>query len=74
MVRINIDLPEETIRKLEVLKERFPDKSRAAQIRKAIDAYLDASISEQNNHAFGLWGDKKQDGLEYQNSLRKEWQ
>ncbi|WP_225815523.1 ribbon-helix-helix protein, CopG family [Photorhabdus antumapuensis] len=74
MVRINIDLPEETIRKLEILKERSPDKSRAAQIRKAIDAYLDANISEQNNSVFGLWGDKKSDGLEYQNNLRKEWQ
>ncbi|OWO79549.1 hypothetical protein B5C26_20475 [Photorhabdus luminescens] len=74
MVRINIDLPEETIRKLEILKERSPDKSRVAQIRKAIDAYLDTNISKQNNSAFGLWRDEKSNGLEYKNNLRKEWQ
>ncbi|TNH45031.1 hypothetical protein [Photorhabdus luminescens] len=74
VTRVNIDLPEEMIRALEILKERFPDKSCVEHIRKAVDAYLETNILEHSNSAFGLWKDKKLDGSEYQNSLREEWQ
>ncbi|MCC8466917.1 hypothetical protein [Photorhabdus bodei] len=73
MAGININLLEETIRKLEILEKCSPDKSRATQSRRAIDIYLDANIPEQNNSVFGLWGDKMLDGLEYQGKLREEW-
>ncbi|WP_054476330.1 hypothetical protein [Photorhabdus heterorhabditis] len=73
MVGINIHLLEETIRKLEIVEECSPDKSHAVQLRRAIDTYLDVNIPEQNSSVFGLWGDKKLDGLEHQGKLREEW-
>ncbi|AWK40187.1 CopG family transcriptional regulator [Photorhabdus laumondii subsp. laumondii] len=73
MVEININLLEETIKKREIVEKCSPDKSRATQSRRAVDTYLDANIPEQNNSVFGLWGDKKLDGLKYQGKLREEW-
>ncbi|MGH6871631.1 MAG: ribbon-helix-helix protein, CopG family [Rhizomicrobium sp.] len=47
--------------------------SRAAVIREAIEAYLLSDRREKAGDAFGLWGKRKVDGLEYQRKLRDEW-
>jgi hypothetical protein len=48
-------------------------KSRAALIRQAIDDYLDKHRSAGQEDAFGLWGNRKIDGMAYQRRLRREW-
>ena len=43
-------------------------------IRDAIDAYLTGRRRRgQGADAFGLWGNRKVDGLAYQEKLRGEW-
>jgi metal-responsive CopG/Arc/MetJ family transcriptional regulator len=47
---------------------------RAELIRQAVGAYLDkVRPADNSDDAFGLWKDKKIDGLAYQKKLRDEW-
>lgn len=48
-------------------------KSRAALIRLAIDDFLAKRRIRRVEEAFGLWGNKKVDGLAYQRRMRREW-
>ena len=43
------------------------------QSRTAIDNYLDRHHSEQAVDGFGLWGQRKEDGLAYQQKVRGKW-
>ncbi len=74
-MRILVDIPEPQLRELTRLSKRRK-VSRAAVIREALSAYLarQKSTTEKDmRNAFGLWGDHKIDGLEYQRKLRDEW-
>jgi hypothetical protein len=46
--------------------------SRAELVRRAIALYL-RHRGQQNADVFGLWTDRKIDGVEYQRTLRAEW-
>ena len=47
---------------------------RAELVRQAVGAYLDKiRPADTADDAFGLWKDKKVDGLAYQKKLRDEW-
>jgi metal-responsive CopG/Arc/MetJ family transcriptional regulator len=47
---------------------------RAELIRQAVSAYLEKiRPADNSDDAFGLWKDKKIDGLTYQEKLRNEW-
>ena len=47
---------------------------RAELIRQAVGAYLEkVRLADNSDDAFGLWKDKKSDGLAYQKNLRDEW-
>jgi metal-responsive CopG/Arc/MetJ family transcriptional regulator len=47
---------------------------RAELIRQAVSAYLEKiRPADNSDDAFGLWKDKKIDGLAYQKKLRNEW-
>jgi metal-responsive CopG/Arc/MetJ family transcriptional regulator len=47
---------------------------RAELIRQAVGAYLEKlRPADNSDDAFGLWKDKKIDGLAYQKKLRDEW-
>jgi predicted transcriptional regulator len=71
-MRALINIDELQIRELDRLakKER---QSRAALVRQAIDAFLEKRLAENTEDAFGLWGERKIDGLAYQESIRSEW-
>lgn len=47
--------------------------SRASLIRKAVSDYLDQNNRQLGADAFGLWGERKTDGLRYQDDIRNEW-
>ena len=71
-MRTIIDLPDDQIKALATICEqtRF---SRAELIRRAVDEYLLRHLPEQDDHAFGLWKSRAEDGLSYQNRVRKAW-
>ncbi|MCU5773708.1 ribbon-helix-helix protein, CopG family [Erwiniaceae bacterium BAC15a-03b] len=73
MTRIVIDLSEEDLRQLDNLKA-IRDVSRAELIRQAMAAFLDRNRVGGNSNAFGLWGNKKVDGVIYENQMREEWE
>ena len=70
-MRVSVDLPEADVRRLEAIASR-EGRSRAAEIREAVRAHL---VRKTNwiDAAFGLWGDRETDGLEYQRATRAEW-
>lgn len=71
-MRALVDIDELQIEKLDELARR-EKRSRAAVIREALREYLDARATEASSDAFGLWGDRTVDGLEYQERVRSEW-
>lgn len=73
MERIVVDLPDEDIRQLDNLK-LIHDIPRAEIIRRAIEGYLRSNNASTNKNAFGLWKNQNDDGVEYQHSLREEWE
>lgn len=72
IMRIQVDLEEAQIGALDRLAARSKT-SRAALIRKAIGAFLDARPEQNVADAFGLWGERAVDGLAYEREVRSEW-
>lgn len=73
-MRTIVDIPKETIESLDALGSK-EKKSRAALIRDAVDAYLtNKSQTLEDSGAFGIWNQRKQDGVDYQTTLRDEWE
>jgi hypothetical protein len=70
-MRTIIDIPDEQLRPL-TEQCRHESISRAELIRRAIDLYL-AQRRVQGKDVFGLWRGRDKDGVEYQRSLRAEW-
>ena len=64
-MRTLVDLGETQLRALDELS-KMEKRSRAALIRQASDNYLAARQGTQDSNAFGLWGNRKVDGLAYQ--------
>lgn len=71
-MRALIDMNDAQVEALDALAKRVR-QSRAALIRAAIDDYLDRHRREQAEGGFGLWGQRKADGLAYQAKARGEW-
>jgi metal-responsive CopG/Arc/MetJ family transcriptional regulator len=71
-MRILLDLPDATVDALGELA-KAENKSRSALIRQAVDDYLAKRRVEREREAFGLWGNRKVDGLAYQRKVRGEW-
>ena len=71
-MRTLVDLGDTQIQALDELSKK-EKQSRAALIRQAIDDYLAKRHSKQEGDAFGLWGNRKVDGLAYQEKVRREW-
>ncbi len=70
-VRTIIELPAADVAILDRLS-KGRQRSRAALIRDAVVDYLAAHRSEAAE-AFGLWADRAEDGLAYQDRVRSEW-
>ena len=47
--------------------------SRAEAVRRAVADYLNARCLREREDAFGLWQDRRIDGLEYERRRRSEW-
>jgi predicted transcriptional regulator len=71
-MRALVDIDEMQIEKLDRLARR-QKRSRAAVIRQALSDYINARAAESGEDAFGLWGDREIDGMEYQERVRNEW-
>ncbi len=71
-MRALIDVSEAQMEALDALAKRVR-QSRAALIRAAISDFLDRQRREQVEDGFGLWGERKVDGLAYQDAARREW-
>jgi predicted transcriptional regulator len=71
-MRALIDMNDAQVEALDALAKRLR-QSRAALIRAAIDDYLGRHHREQVEDGFGLWGQRKVDGLAYQEKVRREW-
>jgi metal-responsive CopG/Arc/MetJ family transcriptional regulator len=71
-MRILVDLATAQAAELNALS-RKEKRARAALIREAIDQYLARLRPEPDESAFGLWGDRRLDGLEFERKVRSEW-
>ncbi|WP_240535491.1 CopG family transcriptional regulator [Rhizobium freirei] len=72
LMRTLVDIGDLEVKALDRLAQR-EKMSRAALIRKAIDDFLARNSAASEVEAFGLWGDRKIDGLAYQDDIRGEW-
>ncbi|CAM4319132.1 MULTISPECIES: ribbon-helix-helix protein, CopG family [Lelliottia] len=72
MGRILLDLSDDVLQRLDDLKQ-LRNKPRAELLREAVEQYLDRQSTSVIREALGLWGDKVEDGLEYERKLREEW-
>lgn len=72
MGRILLDLSDDVIQRLDNLKQ-LRNQSRAELLREAVEQYLDRQSTSIIRDALGLWGDKVEDGLEYERKMREEW-
>ena len=71
-MRILIDLDETQISELDQLA-RERKLSRAALMREAVADFLQKNIRDDAEKAFGLWGERNEDGLAFQERVRSEW-
>ena len=71
-MRTIIEVPDEIIRNLDQISAQ-QKKSRAATIREAIQLYLDERKTASSEEAFGLWKETAEDGLQFQERIRSEW-
>jgi metal-responsive CopG/Arc/MetJ family transcriptional regulator len=71
-MRTLVDIDALQLRALDEMAER-EKRSRASLLRQAVTEYLEKRTARPLDHAFGLWGDRMIDGLEYQERVRSEW-
>lgn len=71
-MRTIINLADDQVRRLAEVCRR-EGVSRAEAIRRAVADYLDARCLREREDAFGLWRDRRIDGLEYERRQRREW-
>ena len=71
-MRTIVDVPDAMLSEVDALAER-EHISRAEAVRRALAAYLAARATSRPEAAFGIWKRKKIDPLDYEDSLRGEW-
>ena len=71
-MRTVIDVPDALIESLDQVSA-LEQRSRAALIRDAITEYLKVKSIPAAEEAFGLWKNREVDGVQFQRSLRDEW-
>jgi len=72
MGRITLDLSDTQFKELTALAER-EQRSQAAIVREAIEAYLVQHRQAPSRNVFGLWQGRGVEGLRYQQASRAEW-
>jgi metal-responsive CopG/Arc/MetJ family transcriptional regulator len=71
-MRTIIDLPEESLQSLAQISVE-QQASRTELIRQAVALYIMHYYQTHSDKAFGLWKNRPEDALAYQEALRKEW-
>ena len=71
-MRTIIELSDDQVKALDHLS-RAQGRSRAAVIRDAVDGYVADKARDQIARSFGLWRNRTEDGLAYQERMRSEW-
>lgn len=71
-MRTIIELADLQVEALDALCRR-EGISRAEAIRRAVDAHVRRERERGPDPAFGLWADRREDGLAYERRLRREW-
>jgi len=71
-MRILVDLDETQISELDQLA-RERKVSRAALMREAVADFLERNVGDDAEEAFGLWAERNEDGLAFQERVRSEW-
>ncbi|MGL4724626.1 MAG: ribbon-helix-helix protein, CopG family [Scandinavium sp.] len=72
MGRILLDLSDDVLQRLDSLKQ-LRNQPRAELLREAVEQYLDTQSLSAIREGLGLWGDRIEEGLEYERKLREEW-
>lgn len=71
-MKILLNLEDNIAAELESLSKSM-GVSRMFSIKEAVSEYISKHKSKNKDAAFGLWKDRKIDGLSYQRKLRDEW-
>jgi predicted transcriptional regulator len=71
-MKIALDIGASRGRAIDVLA-KAEKRSRASIVREALGDYLAWRRERTQEVAFGLWGDHKIDGLDYQKKMRGSW-
>jgi Arc/MetJ-type ribon-helix-helix transcriptional regulator len=71
-MRTIVDLPAEQVESLDEWCRR-EGVSRAEAVRRAVAEHLRKHQTNNTKRAFGMWRDMAEDGLAYQERLRREW-
>ena len=74
MGRILLDLSDEVIKRLDILKQQR-NLPRAELLREAVEQYLEKQSQAEFtiSGALGIWQECEEDGVEYERKLREEW-
>ena len=73
-MRTIVSIPDEQVVALADISKQ-EHISRAEAIRRAVAQYVGAwKAAGSADDAFGLWRDRKTDGVEYEDRVRREWQ
>ncbi|MEK1929276.1 MAG: CopG family transcriptional regulator [Pararhizobium sp.] len=71
-MRTLIDLTEQQVQALDdIAKAEKLSHERSSAPRSTPMSYV--TVVPKNDNAFGLWGERGTDGLEYQEKVRSEW-
>jgi metal-responsive CopG/Arc/MetJ family transcriptional regulator len=73
LMRTVIDVPDQLVESLDRVSG-IEQCSRASLIREAITEFLRKKSGPSAEAAFGLWKQRKIDGLRYQKELRDDWE
>ncbi len=71
-MKVLVEIPNDMASKLAHVQARRR-LNRSEAIREAISRYVDDETSNSLEAAFGVWKDKLEDGLTYQEQIRAEW-
>lgn len=71
-MRTIIDLQDQQVSALKKLGKQTR-LSRAELIRRAVNDYLEKMITRKSSDVFGIWQDKPENSLDFQNEIRREW-
>lgn len=71
-MRTLVDIPDKLLKEIDQIAKR-DSISRAEAVRRAIAEFIAARRPSTTDSAFGIWKSRHIDALDYEDSLRGEW-